>query len=532
MMSEPPLAEMVEPHRLHPAAILVMALRVGRELLFPAILPAAFWVTRVGRSALSIEGLLFVLASMLLFVAVTATYGLLAWRRFTYRVEAGELCVEHGVVTRRRRSIPLERIQTVDVAQGLMQLALGIVSVRVETASGSSQGSDVFLPGVGREDAAYLQRALVVDRRAAALPTTETAPLPDRPVRRLTTGELLLAGSTAGRVGVALSIVLSAVTFADELVPWDTLARFTSSGSGALFLAALVSGILGGTWLLGVLGTILAHARFTLTRDADHLVIERGLLERRRATIPLARVQAVRIVEGVVRQPLGLVELRVESAGYGRQAGESTVLFPLLRLEDVGPLLQTMAPELAATASLAPLPPRARGRYATRLPMMAGLFGAPIVVPVAGLTLWRGTEMRDLLPILLATLAALAAFAMLGVWQYRDTGWSVGDGMLRLRTRGFNRETVLVPRRRIQLVSVSQNPFQRRARLATLTVRVASGSGGTTFSLRHVEAEDAARMLTWVAAPRNRQQRRAATDERGRRAASNTVTDGRKSGQI
>jgi putative membrane protein len=62
---------------------------------------------------------------------------------------------------------------------------------------------------------------------------------------------------------------------------------------------------------------VLAHAGFTLSREGDFLYVKRGLLERREATIPLARIQAVRISEGVLRQPFGLASLRVESAGYG-----------------------------------------------------------------------------------------------------------------------------------------------------------------------------------------------------------------------
>ena len=81
-------------------------------------------------------------------------------------------------------------------------------------------------------------------------------------------------------------------------------------------------------WFLAIAGTVLAYNGFTLSREGDFLYIKRGLLERREATIPLSRIQAIRITEGILRQPFGLAALRVESAGYGEDAGVSTMLFP------------------------------------------------------------------------------------------------------------------------------------------------------------------------------------------------------------
>jgi putative membrane protein len=485
---------MSEPHRLHPAAIVVMALKVGRELLFPAILPAVVWLIRAGRSVLSVEGMVFVASGTLLFLVIIAAAGLLAWRRFTYRVDAGELRVEQGIVTHRRRSVPLERIQTVDVSQGLVQLVLGIVSVRVETASGG-QDSEVFLPGISQRDAALLQRALVVAPLRAASALDETAAQTPHTSRSLSFADLLLAGSTAGRVGVALSIVVSTLAFADDLVPWERVTEVSSQASGTIAVALLIGGVLVFTWLLGVIGTVLAHARFTLTRDDEHLVIERGLLERRRATIPLSRIQAVRVVEGVLRQPLGLVELRVESAGYGRQAGESTVLFPLLRWREVAPFLQQMTPELAETVPVAPLPHRSRRRYAMRLPVITALFAllpAILIVTVA-----RAANF-DLFPRALAVVLLFPMLAALGLWQYRDTRWGLTRDLLTIRTRQMGRVTLIVPRRRIQSIDVQQSPFQRRADLATLNVRIASGSGGAAFGLLHVDATEGMRALQWL----------------------------------
>ena len=73
-------------------------------------------------------------------------------------------------------------------------------------------------------------------------------------------------------------------------------------------------------WLLSFAGAVVTFAGFEVVRDGDRLRIRSGLFSRRAATLPLSRVQGVRIVEGLLREPFGLATLRVETAGYAGRA--------------------------------------------------------------------------------------------------------------------------------------------------------------------------------------------------------------------
>lgn len=479
---------MSEPHRLHPAAIVLMAIRIGREMFVPAIIPIIIQFFRHGLDALNARTLLLVVLGVLIFLAVSVTYGVLAWRRYTYRIEMGELRVEQGVISQKRRYIPLERIQAVDLSQGILQRLLGVVSVRVETAGGDQSRPEVSLAAVARSDARLLSQALAGHPEQAETRQETAAALP---TRRLSIGDLVLAGSTSGRVGVAISIVASVLAFANNAIPFDEITgqfdRF--SVLVTLFLAGAI--FVGFVWLLGLFGTILAHAGFTLTRNGDNLSIERGLLERRQATIPVDRIQTIRIVEGMLRQPFGLVEVRIESAGYGDNSGESTVLFPLLRRSEVLPFLQEMTPSLAVLAEFNPLPARSRRRYVFHIDHLA-----PAIVLAAALSIL-------LYPLGLVSLLLIPAALLLGLWQFRDAGWVIAGDTLLLRWRALARTTVIMPRRRIQMGETRRSPFQRRAALGTFAARVASGGSGAAFDLRHMDEDDVRMLMNWLA-PTNR----------------------------
>ena len=58
-------------------------------------------------------------------------------------------------------------------------------------------------------------------------------------------------------------------------------------------------------------------------------------------------MHAVRVVEGLLRQPFGLAQVRVESAGYAAEAATAQTLFPLMRRTEVPGLLREVLPELA-----------------------------------------------------------------------------------------------------------------------------------------------------------------------------------------
>lgn len=480
---------MSEPHRLHPAAIALMGFQIARQLAIPALFPIAIRLLNDGLGAISLRTAIVTAVILLGLLGLASAYGVLAWRRFIYRVERGELRIEHGIVNRQRRFIPIERIQAIDTSQGLMQRALGVVSVRIETAGGGGKTPEVSLPGVSREDSERLREALAAGRAGAvsSAPESVEAVAPPATVWKLGAADLLLAGSTGGRAGVALSIIVAAISLADNIVPYDRLGGLAARATGVVVVLEVAVTLAALTWLLGVAGTILAHAGFTITQQSDHLLIERGLLERRRATIPIERIQAVRIIEGVLRQPFGLVELRVESAGFGQKAGESTVLCPLLRRRDVVPFLRRMTPAMAVEGEFQPLPRRARRRYLFQWPLLVQPLIA--IVPLS----------YFFYPLGLLSLLLLPVVVLLGYWQYRDAGWTVVNDILLLRWRSLSRTTAIVPRRRVQLGQTHRNPFQRRAALATLVVRVPSGSGGAAFGLMHLDDETGLHLLAWLA---------------------------------
>ena len=207
-----------------------------------------------------------------------------------------------------------------------------------------------------------------------------------------------------------------------------------------------------------------------MARDGDRLRIRRGLLSRRESTVPVARVQAVRIVEGLLRQPFGLVTLRVEVAGYAKEAAAAQTLFPLLRRAEVAAFLAELLPEAGGDVggALEGAPRRALRRYLLPPVVAALVVGGALSFVVA----WW--------PLLLVVPAA-----WYGMECWRAAGWRLEGGQLALRFRMLARTTVLARAARLQQHGLRQTVFQRRGDLADVEVAVGAGTRGR---VRHLDA--------------------------------------------
>ena len=109
----PGCRQMFDQRHLHPSAALIMGVRAVRQFIFPFII---LLVTQIGNLGLT-GWLIWAVWATVALVSLAAIWGILSWRRFTYRVEGGELRIEHGVFIRSRRFIPQERIHSIDLVE-------------------------------------------------------------------------------------------------------------------------------------------------------------------------------------------------------------------------------------------------------------------------------------------------------------------------------------------------------------------------------------------------------------------------------
>lgn len=112
---------------------------------------------------------------------------------------------------------------------------------------------------------------------------------------------------------------------------------------------------------------LLKYANFTVVRKEKEIVISRGLIEKHQITIPLQRIQAIKIKESLIRQPFGLAAVTIVSAGGNvLEEDKSAVLFPIISKKMIKQRLGELIPDYAPEDDLNRLPKRALRRYILR----------------------------------------------------------------------------------------------------------------------------------------------------------------------
>ena len=471
------------PRRLHVLSPVFFAAGHARRLWPLALLVAArrqFWLLALG-------------------ALVLLAWTTVEWLRRTYSLEGGALRLEEGVLARKLRAVPFDRIQQVDLVRKPLHRLLGVATLRVETAGGGS-GAEVDLDVVTLSEAQAL-RASLLRAKAGLVPATAgdqatgdqaageaAAAAGERVLLRLRLGEVMLAGITGTRAAAVL-VVLGPLSQAADWFPdlsdwllgrFDPQAVAPTTPPAILAVAVLAVAI----WLgLAAASSIFTDYGFTLARLGDDLVVRRGLLERREAVLPLARLQVVRVEESLLRRALGLASIRIQSAGRSGGADQtaSRLAIPVLQRAQVNRVLDELLAGAAPVPRLLAPPPAARRRAVTRSVVRTG-----VVTAVVALALWRLTWLGVLVvppAVALAVLAGLAA--------YRSLGHATRDGFLYARVGVPIRVTTVVPVAKAQSGSVRSTPFQRRSGLATLHVDIAGG-GPTprVFDEAEAKAED------------------------------------------
>jgi putative membrane protein len=373
---------------------------------------------------------------LLALLVAGAAYGAASWWRTKYWIEADELRVDTGVVSRQSRRIRVDRLQGIDIVQPFVARLFGLAELKMDVAGGGRrEGSLAFLP---LKEAQSLRETLLA--RRAAVRASRTTPEQTRP-----TAERVLARLDLSTLVVSLLLSAETVGFAvAALVVGGLLVGF-----GEVSGIAGVLPILGG-FVVTAFRRLSAYYGFTVAETAAGLQVRRGLFDRNVQTITVARVQGVVVSEPWMWRGFGWARLDVAVAGYAGSSGDG-------------------AP---SASTVMPVADRALVFWLARRLLEASGAPDPAEVRLTG----PPERARWVSPVRRRFLAS-----------------GVGEALLVSREGMLTRRTHVVPHARVQSLQLKQGPWQRRWGLADL--QVDSPPGPVSVRARHRDEVEARGLL-------------------------------------
>lgn len=336
--------------RLHP---LTPLLKGAKSL---AIAVAA--ISWQGYAQLGVERFLLVVAGVLI---VTVLLSVVSWWVTGFEVVGRELRINEGLVWRRARAIPLERVQAIDVNRPLLARLAGVAELRIEVIG--ARKTEAPLAFLSVAEAATLRRRLLTLAQGVAAQDEPDAAGPERGIAPPDAHETPI--HTVDNRHVLIANLLSPPVL---FVPFALLATITPMAFApptvsVIGIASAVTGLFG--VVLPPLRRVFAQWNFRISFDATGLRLRHGLLDTRSQTVPPLRVQAVQVTRPLLWRPLGWVRTRLDVAGYGGNAAEQGVRGSVLLPVADWPTTRAVIAHVLAGADidalpLAPIPERAK----------------------------------------------------------------------------------------------------------------------------------------------------------------------------
>jgi putative membrane protein len=426
-------------------------------------------------------GVLVVLASVL------------TWRTTRYRITPERVELHSGWLNRQRRSVPRDRIRTVDLTSRLLHRAFGLSVVEVSAGAGASaEHSGLNLDAVSKVEAELLRRELLDRSHIAAATDGAThgaqpahqVPPPIQELARLRWSWLRLAPLTfsslagmAALAGAAFNLLDNLGIDPRDIGPVDAATdRLTSE---PIWLSVLL--IIAVLLVLAAVGSLVLFAErwfgYRLTREpgtdgSSALRVKRGLLTRRSLSVAEDRLRGAEIVEPLLLRAGRGAQCRAISTGLSKDSQGGALQPPVPRDEAhrVASAALREDPAQITRSALRRHPRAALIRRLTRA------IGSTAVVVVAAFTLgwlvpvldWIGPTSLVLLPVAV----------LIGLDRYRNLGHQLTARYLVTRHGSLQRRTVALQRQGVIGWTFRQSIFQRRSGLITLEAVTAAGQGG------------------------------------------------------
>ncbi|MCP2262253.1 putative membrane protein [Streptoalloteichus tenebrarius] len=480
----PPAREWVDPaqqdwRRLDPRMLAVKPITEAGKLLLPAVLVLVVGGTDRWKlwAALAGGGLLVVA-------------GVIRWATTRYRISETHVELHSGLFFRQQRSVPRDRLRTVDATSDVVHRLFGLSVVKVGTGRNDKVGEEdeLTLDAVSAAEAEHLRQVLL--RRTpgtaatagaeAATPEQET-PAEAEPGEVLAAfrpgwlrfAPLTLSGLAAmgALTGTAFQVLNELDVDPVHLGPLRAVAQWLERTPLPLIIAIVVVVLLVVLTAGAMVLYLVQFWGFTLTRESDAtLRVRRGLLTTRSVSLEEDRLRGVRISEPLLLRAGGGAKCAAVATGLGTGAGSDTLLPPAPRGDAHDVAATVLAVETAPTTVRLRRHPRiARRRRLVRAVV-------PVLALAAALGVGAATGHVPYWPCWVA-LALLPVAVLLGLDRYRNLGHALTERYLVVRSGSLVRQTVALQRTGIVGWRMRQSPFQRLSGLVTLSAVTAAGEG-------------------------------------------------------
>lgn len=322
-----------EPQRQSTAGILINGAYIVQRFVRAMFIPLALFIFKSNKVALLYTA--FGLAAVLV---ISLIYGYFYYLKFTFYLDTlkREFVIDKGVFGRKNLTIPIEKIQQVNINQGFLQKLIGVYSLQIDTAGSDSK--EVNISAISGSIAFALKEHLLNGEKEAISQQGEELIIPqhlqkETPFIKISASTLLKIGLTSN-YGQSMLLLLGfgyAVfhNIKELLRAFDKdhgqVEQFFKSGITIVSVGVLLAALILILLATNVIRTFVKYFNFQISKHQKSLLISSGLLAKKNTLLHPNKVQVTEYSQNYFQKKIGLFNIALKQAHAGQQQSDKEV---------------------------------------------------------------------------------------------------------------------------------------------------------------------------------------------------------------
>lgn len=408
------------------------------------------------------------IAVILLLIAANT---ILYFMNFYFYIKNDELIIEKGYLKKVKITIPLDKIQTINTSQNLLQQFLKVVTLEIDTA-GSSQKEAKFI-SLTKETAQALQQKLSEysitnhekDDTAESFATHEK-----KTIIQLGTNDLIKIGISENHLKsmLVIFVFINGIyqqirdIFRNAVDSASSQAGGILENSGAIFITVMVIICLLLLITFSVLLVILRYFDLNFSRQDGAFILKSGLINKKDIIIPFSKIQVITWSTNPIRKMMDFVSVHIIQASNEDLNKKQAIIIPGCNQSHLAKIQNEIFPQTQTTD-----------------------WTSHKTHPMFFVRLWMIRICIVAIPLMLMAFYYWQTYAIIGAWVIISGGLSyvsytkrylkINTELLQISKGCIGQEFSMMFNFKIQTIKYNQTIFQRRRKTASISILTSGG---------------------------------------------------------
>jgi putative membrane protein len=255
-------------------------------------------------------------------ILLMLVHAILFYRNFYFYIDENKFILKTGYIRKKVLSVPLNRIQSVNTKQNLLQQLLNVYSLEVDSAG--SVGKELKIYSLSGSYTDHLTQFLEShkgnenEEKSESITNTNK----EEEILKLSPSDLLRVGISQNHLRTGLIIfafgsqIVNQIqdVFKEETDAYSDSVQNIFYNSGIFFYVGLAIFTLVLSTLATLLLTVIKYYDFKLLKHQQSYIITAGLFNKRKVLLPISKIQQLNWETGPIKKMFGMFKISFKQA--------------------------------------------------------------------------------------------------------------------------------------------------------------------------------------------------------------------------